>query len=474
MKLLENINNLLWNNILIYLLLIIGIYFSIKTNLIQLRHFTYMFTILKNSYNTKTTGISSFQILCTTLAGRVGTGNLTGVAIALTTGGPGAIFWMWIISLIGMATSFVESTLAQLYKIKDQHGYYRGGPAHYMKYGLNMPYMGIIFSICLIISLGLIFNAVQANSIAQAMFVAFNFNPLHIGIILAILCAIIIFRNLYFIIRVIEYIVPIMAITYLSLAFIVIINNIEKIPHILLLIVNNAFGLREATCGTIAYNISQTIMQGIERGLFSNEAGMGSSATLAATASPYPPHPISQGYIQMISVFIDTIVICTATSIIILSSGILENNIYHISGIKLTQLSLASTFGKYGINFIAIAILFFAYTSIIANYICAENSVLFLDKNHSLYIYILRLTTIIMIIVGSLIDMPIIWKLADICMGIMTLINLLAIIMLSKTFLKLHNDYNQQRKNGKLPIFNIQLFPEINKHFKKSVWKNYL
>lgn len=342
------INNILWGSVLIYLLLGTGIYFTLRTRFIQLRHFSHMFSVLKNSNKSDSAGISSFQALCTTLAARVGTGNLTGVAIALTAGGPGAIFWMWVVAFIGMATSFVESSLAQLYKTKDDNGNYRGGPAYYMEKGLGMRWMGVLFSIFLIIAFGLVFNAVQANSIAQASAVAFHLQPLHVGIGLVVLSGVVIFGGIRSIAKVAELVVPLMAGAYLLLALWVIGHNIEHMPAILALIFKSAFGLQEAAAGAVGYGISQAMTQGVQRGLFSNEAGMGSAPNAAASASPYPPHPASQGYVQMLGVFIDTIVICSATAAIILSSGILDQPTDSISGIDLTQRALSTAVGSWG------------------------------------------------------------------------------------------------------------------------------
>lgn len=342
------INNILWGSVLIYLLLGTGIYFTLRTRFIQLRHFSHMFSVLKNSNKSDSAGISSFQALCTTLAARVGTGNLTGVAIALTAGGPGAIFWMWVVAFIGMATSFVESSLAQLYKTKDDNGNYRGGPAYYMEKGLGMRWMGVLFSIFLLIAFGLVFNAVQANSIAQASAVAFHLQPLHVGIGLVVLSGVVIFGGIRSIAKVAELVVPLMAGAYLLLALWVIGHNIEHMPAILALIFKSAFGLQEAAAGAVGYGISQAMTQGVQRGLFSNEAGMGSAPNAAASASPYPPHPASQGYVQMLGVFIDTIVICSATAAIILSSGILDQPTDSISGIDLTQRALSTAVGSWG------------------------------------------------------------------------------------------------------------------------------
>ncbi|WP_063656592.1 alanine/glycine:cation symporter family protein [Candidatus Arsenophonus triatominarum] len=470
-ELIDNFNNILWSGVLIYLLLGVGIYFTLGTGLIQFRHFGHMFTILKNSNKSDSSGISSFQALCTSLAARVGTGNLTGVAIALTAGGPGAIFWMWLVALIGMATSFAESTLAQLYKTKDDQGNYRGGPAYYMKKGLKMRWMGVLFSIFLIIAFGLVFNSVQANSIAQATAVAFGFNPLYVGIVLAIICGIIIFGGLCSIARVAEFVVPIMAIAYLILAFWVMSNNIERLPDVFLLIIKHAFGLQEAVGGVVGYGVAQAMTQGIQRGLFSNEAGMGSAPNAAASASPYPPHPASQGYVQMLGVFMDTLVICSATAIIIISSGALDSADATISGIGLTQRALSSAVGDWGAIFIAIAISFFAFTSIIANYAYAESNMVFLENNHTAGLYILRLATLGMVIFGSMAEMPLVWKLADLSMGLMALTNLIAILMLSGIAFRLTKDYNQQRKAGKLPTFDIDAYPDIKKQVEDGIWE---
>ncbi|MEQ5125659.1 alanine/glycine:cation symporter family protein [Providencia rettgeri] len=467
----NSISNLIWGSLLIYLLLGAGLYFTIRSKFIQFRHFGHMFGVLKNSTQSDSSGISSFQALCTSLAARVGTGNLTGVAIAITAGGPGAIFWMWVVALLGMATSFVECTLAQLYKTKDDQGNYRGGPSYYMEKGLKQRWMGVLFSIFLIIAFGLVFNAVQANSIAQATAVAFDFNPLYVGIALVILSGIIIFGGLRSIAKVAEFVVPIMAVAYLVLAFWVVGQNIERLPDVFMLIFRSAFGLQEAAGGAIGYGIAQAMTQGIQRGLFSNEAGMGSAPNAAASASPYPPHPASQGYVQMLGVFMDTIVICSATAIIILASGVLDGPVGKINGIELTQLALSSAVGSWGSIFVAIAIFFFAFTSIIANYAYAESNMIFLENNHTAGLFIFRLATLGMVMFGALGEMPLIWKLADVSMGLMAITNLIAILLLSGVAFKLAKDYNQQLGAGKIPTFDINEHPELKKQLNEGIWE---
>ncbi|MBA5762280.1 sodium:alanine symporter family protein [Vibrio sp. 404] len=464
-------NDLLWGSILVYLLVGVGVYFTIRLGFIQFRHFGHMFSVLKNSRKADKAGISSFQALCTSLAARVGTGNMAGVAVALTAGGPGAIFWMWLIAMLGMATAFAESTLAQLYKTKDDDGNYRGGPAYYMEKGLGMRWMGVLFSIFLIIAFGLVFNAVQANSIANAMHTAFGWEDKYVGAAVVVLSAIIIFGGIKRIARVAELIVPVMALAYLALALFVMFSNIEKLPAILTLIVKSAFGFQEAAAGGLGYAIAQAMINGIKRGLFSNEAGMGSAPNAAASATPYPPHPASQGYVQMLGVFMDTIVICSATVAIILMSGEFVPG-GELTGIELTQAALSSQVGEWGSIFVAVAIFFFAFTSIIANYSYAETNLLFLEHNHKAGLGIFRIVVLGMVMFGALASLPVVWSLADVSMGMMAIVNLVAIILLSGTVIKLANDYNRQLKEGKLPTFDANDYPELKSQLEDGIWYN--
>ncbi|WP_341665248.1 sodium:alanine symporter family protein [Vibrio sp.] len=464
-------NDLLWGSILVYLLVGVGVYFTVRLGFIQFRHFGHMFSVLKNSRKADNAGISSFQALCTSLAARVGTGNMAGVAVALTAGGPGAIFWMWLIAMLGMATSFAESTLAQLYKTKDDDGNYRGGPAYYMEKGLGMRWMGVLFSIFLIIAFGLVFNAVQANSIAGAMNTAFGWDETYVGIAVVALSAVIIFGGIKRIARVAEMIVPAMALLYLVLALFVVFANIEKLPAVLSLIFKSAFGLQEAAAGGLGYAIAQAMINGIKRGLFSNEAGMGSAPNAAASATPYPPHPASQGYVQMLGVFMDTIVICSATVAIILMSG---EYVPHgeITGIELTQAALSSQVGSWGGVFVAIAIFFFAFTSIIANYSYAETNLIFLEHNHKAGLGIFRIIVLGMVMFGAVASLPIVWSLADVSMGMMAIVNLVAILLLSGIVIKLAKDYNRQLKAGKVPTFDCNDFPELKSQLEDGIWDN--
>ncbi|CAH8185447.1 alanine/glycine:cation symporter family protein [Vibrio aestuarianus] len=461
-------NDLLWGSILVYLLVGVGVYFTVRLGFIQFRHFGHMFSVLKNSRKADKAGISSFQALCTSLAARVGTGNMAGVAVALTAGGPGAIFWMWLIAMLGMATSFAESTLAQLYKTRDKDGNW---PAYYMEKGLGMRWMGGLFSIFLIIAFGLVFNAVQANSIAGAMNNAFGFEPLHVGIFIVAISAFVIFGGIRKIARTAELIVPFMALAYLAIAMFVMVTNIEKLPAVLTLIFKSAFGLQEAAAGGLGYAIAQAMINGIKRGLFSNEAGMGSAPNAAASATPYPPHPASQGYVQMLGVFIDTIVICSATVAIILMSG---EYVPHgeITGIELTQRALSSQVGSWGSIFVALAIFFFAFTSIIANYSYAETNLIFLEHNNKKGLTVFRIVFLAMVMFGSLATLPTVWAMADVSMGLMAIVNLVAILLLSGIVIKLAKDYNRQLKAGKVPTFDANEYPELKSQLEDGIWDN--
>ncbi|MEH6531799.1 MAG: sodium:alanine symporter family protein [Photobacterium frigidiphilum] len=463
------LNDLLWGSVLIYLLVGVGIFFTYRLGFIQFKHFGHMFSVMRNSRKSDKAGISSFQALCTSLAARVGTGNMAGVAVALTLGGPGAIFWMWLIAMLGMATAFAESALAQLYKTRDADGNYRGGPAYYMEKGLGMRWMGVVFSIFLIIAFGLVFNAVQANSISQAMNVAFGFNPTYVGMVLVVMTGIIIFGGLRTIARTAEILVPAMALCYLLLALFIMFTNMEKLPGVISLIFRSAFGLEEAASGALGYTIAQGMINGLKRGLFSNEAGMGSAPNAAASATPYPPHPASQGYVQMLGVFMDTIVICSATVAIILMSG---EYVPHgeVTGIELTQRALSAQVGSWGSIFIAVAIFFFAFTSLVANYSYAETNLIFLEHNNKAGLNVFRLVVLGMVMFGSIADLPTVWAMADVSMGMMAIINLIAIVLLSGTAVKLAKDYNKQLSQGKVPTFDSKDYPELHAQLEEGIW----
>lgn len=450
-------NDFLWTYILIALLLVLGAYFTIRTNFVQFRYLKEMFRLLGDGFSNKKEkgSISSFQAFCISTASRVGTGNLAGIAIAISVGGPGAIFWMWIIALIGAGSSFVESTLAQIYKEKNEDGSFRGGPAYYMQKGLNKKWMGVLFSVLITLAFGLVFNSVQSNTITESFNTAFGVNRLVIGIILTVLTALIIFGGIHRIAKVTEVLVPVMALAYIGIAVIILIMNATEIPSVLKLIVENAFGFKEVAGGTLG----GALLLGIKRGLFSNEAGMGSAPNAAATANV--THPVKQGLIQTLGVFTDTLIICSCTAFIILLSGVDYSGPNASTGIKLTQDALSSQIGPFGNTFIAICILLFAFSSIVGNYYYGESNIEFLnDKKWFLFAY--RVCVVLMVLFGSVAKVDVVWNLADVFMGLMAIVNLIAIFMLSKYAFLALRDYTEQKKSGiKEPVFKASSIPGL-------------
>jgi alanine or glycine:cation symporter, AGCS family len=463
------LNTVFWGYVLIYGLLGVGLFFTLRLGFLQFRHFGEMFRVIRGSRETDAAGITPFQALTVSLASRVGTGNLAGVAVALYLGGPGAIFWMWMVALVGMATAYSESTLAQLFKVKNEEGQYRGGPAFYIARGLRAPWAAVIFSISLILSFGLVFNAVQANSIAAAVEGAFGLPKLIAGLGIAVLVGLVIFGGIRQIAKVAEIVVPFMAGIYLLLAVVVLVMNIGQVPDMLATIFKSAFGLQEAA-GGVTGGIMAAMLNGIKRGLFSNEAGMGSAPNIAACAVPQPHHPASQGLVQALGVFIDTILVCTATALLILLSGVLEPG-SGVTGTQLTQSALSVHIGGAGTYFIAIAIFFFAFTSIIGNYSYAENALTYLGVANRTGVTILRCALLLMVVWGSVQTVATVFDAADASMGLMATINLIAIVLLSGTVVKLTRDYFAQRQAGQEPVFHGADYPELGGEIDQDIWK---
>jgi AGCS family alanine or glycine:cation symporter len=399
----------------------------------------------------------------------VGTGNLAGVAVAIYLGGAGAIFWMWVVALIGMATGFAESTLAQLYKIRDDDGNFRGGPAYYMEKGLGKRWMGVLFSIFLLMTFGLAFNGVQSSSIAAAMDKAFSIDPHLCGIVLSALAGVIMFGGLKRIAKFAEITVPLMALCYLLVAFYVILMNLPELPGALVFIVQSAFGLQEAGAGAIGYSIAQAAINGFKRGMFSNEAGMGSAPNAAASATPTPHHPASQGYVQMMGVFFDTLVLCTATACIIILSGAHEPG-SGLTGVNLLQEALSTELGGWASIFIAFSILLFAFTSVVANYSYAETNLIYLEHNHVAGLIFLRIAVMFMVYFGAVADLPLIWSMADLSMAFMAVINLIALLCLSGVVIKVAHHYNAQLERGQEPFFHRGDVEGLDQKLEPSVW----
>lgn len=449
------INDVLWSYILIIMLLSCAIWFTFKTRFVQFRMIKEMIKLLGDSTEKTKNGekhISSFQAFAVSLASRVGTGNLAGVATAIAVGGPGAVFWMWIIALLGASSAFVESTLAQLYKRRGKDSFI-GGPAYYMERGLGLRWMGVFFAVLISITFGFAFNSVQSNTICAAWEGAFGFDHRIIGGILTVLTILIIFGGIQRIAKVSSIIVPVMALGYVALALGIVLFNIGKLPAVLELIINKAFGWEQAIGGSIG----AALMQGIKRGLFSNEAGMGSAPNVAATADV--SHPVKQGLIQTLGVFTDTLIICTCTAFIILFSGApLDGS---VNGVQLTQHALTNEVGSVGSIFVAIAILLFAFSSIIGNYYYGEANIRFVTQKRSV-LFTYRLLVGGMVMFGALASLDLAWSLADITMGLMTICNLIAISLLSRQAFLLLKDYIAQKQKGIIsPVFDKNSIPEL-------------
>ncbi|MEL5893138.1 alanine/glycine:cation symporter family protein [Bacteroides sp. GD17] len=457
MEYINLINDVLWTYILIALLLGCAVWFTLKTRFVQFRMIREMVRLLGDSGGTGNKDekhISSFQAFAISIASRVGTGNLAGVATAIAVGGPGAIFWMWIIALFGASSSFVESTLAQLYKIKGKDSFI-GGPAYYMRQGLKQPWMGTVFAVLITITFGFAFNSVQSNTLCAAFEGAFGFDHTIVGAVITAGTLIIIFGGVQRIARVSSIIVPVMALGYIALALIIVLLNIRQLPAVIELIVSHAFGWQQALGG----GVGMALMQGIKRGLFSNEAGMGSAPNVAATA--HVSHPVKQGLIQTLGVFTDTLIICTCTAFIILFSGApLDGS---TNGVQLTQHALTNEIGPSGGIFVAVALFFFAFSSILGNYYYGEANVRYLTRRR----WILNIYRVLvggMVMFGALATLDLAWSLADITMGLMALCNLIAISLLGKYAFKLLDDYRAQKRAGiKDPVFTKDRLKEVEK-----------
>ncbi|WP_312325753.1 alanine/glycine:cation symporter family protein [Acinetobacter sp.] len=476
------LNGPLWDFLVVFLVAV-GIFYTIMTGAVQIRLFWHSMKVMKNSRGKvqDTHGITPFQAFVTGLASRVGVGNVAGVAIAIAIGGPGAVFWMWFTAFLGMSSAFVESSLAQLFKVRDnKNQQFRGGPAYYITQGLKQKWLGIVFAIALITTYGFVFNAVQANAIIGATSHAWGWDQANlilplgglnleiswVGLFLVLMTAVIIFGGIKRIAKVAESFVPFMAVLYLAVALYIAVINYDLLPSIFQLIFSKAFEFEAAAGGFFGAMVSMAMMMGIKRGLFSNEAGMGSAPNAAAASDV--KHPVNQGLVQMLGVFVDTFVVCSCTAIIILVSGLYENAGFE--GVTLTQMALESQIGAWGDDFLALILFLFAYSSIIGNYAYAEGNVQFINNN-SRVMLIFRLFVLVMVYFGSIASVPLIWNMADLFMGVMASINLIAILLLMPFLLMLLKDYTGQLKRGvKEPEFKLDNHPKFKDKVKSDIW----
>lgn len=456
MEFFNTLSDFLWTYVVITMLVGCALYFTWNLRGVQ---FTMLPTMLRNLFRPSSESsesfgkfkVSSFQAFAISLSSRVGTGNLAGVASAIFVGGPGAVFWMWVMALLGAATAFMEATLAQLFKRHGKESFY-GGPAYYMKYGLKRPWMGILFALLIIYGFGLANQLVQSNTLCDAIGEAFKVSPSYVAIGLALMTLVIIFGGIHRIARFCATIVPVMAFGYILLALYILVVNFTHIPAMLSLIVESAFGWEQAAGGAVGI----AVMQGVKRGLFSNEAGEGSAPNAAATATI--PHPVYQGLLQSLGVFTDTLVICTCTAFIILLSGLYDKG---YDGIILTGHAMEHHLGSFGGWFLMAAIFMFAYSTIIANYFYGETNVRYITKK-PWAVTLFRLLSGVVVLLGGYMSLQQAWGIVDFAMALMTITNLVAVLLLSRYAFRLLKDFREQRKEGKKPMFNPDLFPEAD------------
>ncbi|MET3114648.1 AGCS family alanine or glycine:cation symporter [Pedobacter sp. CG_S7] len=459
-EIINKVNNIIWSDALIILCLGAGIYFSIVTRFLQVRYIKEMIKLLFDGKASEK-GVSSFQAFAIAISGRVGTGNIAGVATAIAMGGPGAIFWMWLIAFLGSASAFIEATLGQIYK-QVNNGQYRGGPAYYIEKGLGVKWYAILFAVATVLSTAIFLPGVQSNSIALSMHNAFDIPVAYSGIGVVLFLALVIFGGVKRIGKVAEIVVPFMAGAYVLMAIVIMVLNFTQIPSVFMLIIKSAFGLEEAFAGVFGMAVSW----GIKRGIYSNEAGQGTAPHAAAAAEV--SHPVKQGLVQAFSVYVDTLFVCTATAFMILFTGqynvvnpeggfIVENLPGAKLGAEYTQAAIGHHFPSIGAGFVAVSLLFFAFTTIMAYYYIAETNLSYLDKSGNKWMLnLLRLLILFATFYGSIKTAEAAWTLGDIGVGLMAWLNVIAILLLRKPALKALKDYQQQRKEGKDPVFNAK------------------
>ncbi len=476
-NIINTVNGWVWSPALVFLCLLAGLYFSFGTRFVQVRRFGEMARLLFSTDKTQKTGITSFQAFAMALSGRVGTGNIVGVATAIGYGGPGAIVWMWIIAFLGAGSAFAEATLAQIFK-ENHKGEYRGGPAYYIEKGLRAKWLAVIFAVCAVVACGLFLPPVQSNGIAMSFANTFNVNPAWIGLGVALLIGIVIIGGVKRIANVAQVVAPFMAIIYILLSIVILVIHVSEVPAVFGDMVRSAFGLNEALGGILG----STIAWGVKRGIYSNEAGQGTAPIVAAAAKV--SHPVKQGMVQAFSVYVDTLLVCTATAVMILACK--TYNIYAADGsmlyasqvaqlgepdVSYTTAAISTLLGP-GIGglVVSFALFFFAFTTIMAYYYYAETNLVYLfgkGRKERLCIWILRICLIAAVFYGSLNKASLMWSLGDIGVGTMAWINIIAILLLSRLAFRSLKSYEKQKKAGKEPEFN----PEELKIKNADFWK---
>ncbi|WP_051241605.1 alanine/glycine:cation symporter family protein [Azohydromonas australica] len=454
------LNGLVWSQALIFLCLGVGLYFSIRTRFMQVRGIPEMLRLMFRGQASEA-GVSSFQALALSLSGRVGTGNIAGVATAITFGGPGALFWMWMMAFLGASTSYVECTLAQIYKEVDDRGQYRGGPAFYIEKAMGQRWYAWIFAVATIIAMGLLLPGVQANSIAAGVNNAWGVAPSVSAAVIVVVLGFIIFGGVKRIARFAEIVVPFMALAYILVAVVIVLLNIDQVPAMVGLILGSAFGL-EAGFGAV---LGLAVEWGVKRGVYSNEAGQGSGPHAAAAAEV--KHPAQQGYVQAFSVYIDTLFVCSATAFMVLVTGrynvqapgggfLVERLPGMETGPGYTQAAVESVLPGFGASFVALALMFFAFTTIVAYYYIAETNVAYINRRvHRPWLsLVLKAALLVSVTYGAVRSAGVAWDLGDLGVGLMAWLNIVAILILQKPALLCLRDYEAQKRAGVEPVFD--------------------
>ena len=450
-QLIDPLSNVLNTRVLIYLLIGVGVYFTVRTRFIQIRYFGRMLRQLRRSHR-QDGGISSFQAFCVGLASRVGTGNIAGVAIALTVGGPGAIFWMWVVAAVGMATAVIEATIAQIFKVRSDDGAFRGGPAFYIQRGLRSRVGGVLFALLLVLGFSTAFNMVETNAISDVLKSSHGIDVGWTTVVLAVLAAPVLFGGVRRVAKFAGSVLPVATLVYALMALAIVAVNITQLPAVIEEIIGGAFGIKQLA-GGFAGGFATAMLTGVRRGLFACEAGMGSSPNIAGAATV--AHPVEQGLIQSLAVFVDTVVICTATAFIVLMSGPRVYDPAHTgsaAGASLTGSAIAAGLGSWTTGVMTAVVFVFAFSSVLSNYVCAEANLFFLGGRRRA-ISVLKVVTLLSIMFGAMSKLTLVWALADLAMALMAITNLVAISLLGNWAFAAVRDFHRQSAGGKEPVF---------------------
>ncbi|MDI3314480.1 MAG: alanine/glycine:cation symporter family protein [Mycobacterium sp.] len=458
-QLIDPLSTILYTHVLIFVLIGVGIYFTLRTRFVQIRYFGRMLHQIRSSHG-HSGGISSFQAFCVGLASRVGIGNIAGVAIALTVGGPGAVFWMWVVAAVGMATALIEATLAQIFKVRSKDGAFRGGPAFYIQRGLGSRPGGIVFAILVVFTFGIAFTMVEANAISDVLKTSHAVTAEWTALGLVAFAAPVLFGGIRRVAKVAGFVLPIVATGYVLLALVIVAVNIAHLPAVIAQILGGAFGFKQLA-GGFGGGITAAMLNGVKRGLFASEAGMGSAPHIAATATV--SHPVEQGLIQSLAVFVDTMVVCTSTAFIVMVSG---PDIYDparpaaIAGASLTQTAIAAGLGSWTTGVMTIVVFVFAFSAVLSNYVCAEANLFFLGAGRRA-VAVLKVVTLVAVAVGALAKLAVVWSLADVGMALVAVGNLIAICLLGEWAFAAVRDFHRQSAAGQKPVFKTAELPGV-------------